>query len=237
MVAKHSVDSRFSSMATPTYRRQPVWNRRSRVNAGFTLVELLLVLALLAGMASLVVPSFAGLLADRGMARAGDQLRVAMMQARLSAMRSGRTYMMQFRQGSGEMRTLPWVDMNDMTEAADQTGGSSALLTGGNLVGGTMRAVDIEAETRNAELPAATTIAEVNIQSSPRSFLIETQMLAQASNDWGQPILFYPDGSTSTAAVTMQSDQVGRVVVLLRGLTGEPTVTDIFAPLAAGAGS
>lgn len=224
-------------MAFPSHRWHFLQNRRSKVCAGFTLVELLLVLALLAGMAALVVPSFSGLLADRGLARAGDQLRVAMMQARLSAMRSGRTYMMQFRQGSGEMRTLPWVDMNDMTEAADQTGSSSALLTGGTLVGGTMRAVDMEAETRNAELPAATTIAEVNIQSSPRSFLIETQMQAQASNDWGQPILFYPDGSTSTAAVAMQSDQVGRVVVLLRGLTGEPSVTDIFAPTAAGGGS
>lgn len=100
-----------------------------------------------------------------------------------------------------------------------------------------MRAVDIESETRNTELPPNTTISEVNIQSSPRSFLIETQMQAQASNDWGQPILFYPDGSTSTAAVTMQSEQVGRVVVLLRGLTGEPTVTDIFAPIASGGGS
>jgi prepilin-type N-terminal cleavage/methylation domain-containing protein len=224
-------------MATPSQRWRSPQNRRVSADTGFTLVELLLVLAILAGMAALVVPSFSGLLADRGLARAGDQLRVAMMQARLSAMRSGRTYMMQFRQGSGELRTLPWVDMNDMTEAADQTGASSALLTGGNLVGGTMRAVDIESETRNAELPPATTIAEVNIQSSPRSFLIETQMQAQASNDWGQPILFYPDGSTSTAAVTMQSEQVGRVVVLLRGLTGEPTVTDIFAPIASGGGS
>jgi len=111
----------------------------------------------------------------------------------------------------------------------DQTGGSSALLTGGNAMAGSMQQVDIEAESREVELPDGVTITSVNVQSSQRSFMIESQMQAEASAGWGQPILFYPDGTTSTAAVTVTSEGVGQVIVLLRGLTGEATATEVLA--------
>ncbi len=196
---------------------------------GFTIVELLLALAILVTLAAMVVPSFSSLLADRRVARAGDQLRVEMMQARLAAMRSGRTYLLQLQQGSNKVRVRPWVDMNDMTEALDQTGSSSALLTGGNVVGGTMQAVDAEQEAREVELPETMAVSDVRVQSSPRSFMIESQTQGEATDGWSQPILFYPDGSTSTAAVTVNSDGAGRIIVVLRGLTGEVTVTDVLA--------
>ena len=35
--------------------------------------------------------------------------------------------------------------------------------------------------------------------------------------------------STGTAAVTVNSDGAGRIIVVLRGLTGEVTVTDVLA--------
>jgi len=196
---------------------------------GFTIVELLLALAILVTLAAIVVPSFTSLLADRRVARAGDQLRVEMMQARLASMRSGRTYLLQLQSGTNNVRIRPWVDMNDMTEATDQTGGSSALLTGGNVVGGTMQAVDTEQETRSVELPETLVVSDVRVQSSPRSFMIESQTQGESTDGWSQPILFYPDGSTSTAAVTMNSAGAGRIIVILRGLTGEVTVTDVLA--------
>jgi prepilin-type N-terminal cleavage/methylation domain-containing protein len=105
---------------------------RNESRPAFTLVELLLTLAILASLAALVVPSFGVLLSDRRLARAGDQLRVEMMQTRLLAMRTGRTQILQVRAGASEARVKPWFDMNDLTEAVDQTGASSALLTGGN---------------------------------------------------------------------------------------------------------
>ncbi len=196
---------------------------------GFTIVELLLALAILVTLAAMVVPSFSSLLADRRVARAGDQLRVEMMQARLAAMRSGRTYLLQLQTGTNSVRIRPWVDMNDMTEAVDQTGSSAALLTGGNVIGGTMQAVDVEQETRTVELPETMVVSDVRVQSSPRSFLIESQTQGEATDGWSQPILFYPDGSTSTAAVTVNSAGAGRIVIVLRGLTGEVTVTDVLA--------
>ncbi|HBJ37719.1 MAG TPA: hypothetical protein DDZ51_23780 [Planctomycetaceae bacterium] len=210
--------------------------RRAERPGGFTIVELLLALAILVTLAAMVVPSFTGLLADRRVLRAGDQMRVEFMQARLAAMRSGRTYMVQLSTETHQLRIRPWVDANDMTEALDQTGGSSALLTGGNAMAGAMQEVDVVAEAREVDLPQGVTITSLNVQSSQRSFMIESQVQAEATVGWGQPILFYPDGTTSTAAVTITSEGVGQVIVLLRGLTGEPTVTDVLpVPETAGA--
>lgn len=203
--------------------------RRPDRSGGFTIVELLLALAILVTLAAMVVPSFTGLLADRRVLRAGDQLRIEFMQARLSAMRSGRTYMVQLSTETHQLRVRPWVDANDMTEALDQTGSSSALLTGGNAMAGSMQAVDVEADAREVDLPEGVTITSLNVQSSQRSFMIESQVQTEAAVGWGQPILFYPDGTTSTAAVTVTSAGIGQVIVLLRGLTGEATVTDVLA--------
>lgn len=205
--------------------------RRVERAGGFTIVELLLALAILVTLAALAVPSFTGLLADRRVLRAGDQVRIEFMQARLAAMRGGRTYMVQLSTETHQLRVLPWVDANDMTEALDQTGGSSALLTGGNAMVAAMQDVDVAAQTREVELPQGVTIAAVNVQSSQRSFMIESQVQADATAvGWGQPILFYPDGTTSTAAITVAHEGVGQVIVLLRGLTGEATVTDVLPP-------
>lgn len=211
-------------------RRQSIERvRRPDRAGGFTIVELLLALAILVTLAAMVVPSFTGLLADRRVLRAGDQLRVEFMQARLAAMRSGRTYMVQLCTETHQLRVRPWVDANDMTEALDQTGSSSALLTGGSAMVGSMQEVDVAAEAREVDLPEGVTITGVNVQSSQRSFMIESQVQAEAAAGWGQPILFYPDGTTSTAAVTAMSAGIGQVIVLLRGLTGEATVTDVLA--------
>jgi len=201
---------------------------RANRASGFTIVELLLALAILVTLAAMVVPSFTGLLADRRVLRGGDQVRIEFMQARLAAMRRGRIYMVQLSTETHQLRIRPWVDANDMTEAIDQTGGSSALLTGGNAMTASMQAVDVAAEAREVDLPEGVTITSVNVQSSQRSFMIESQVQAEAATGWGQPVLFYPDGTTSTAAVTATAPGIGQVIVLLRGLTGEATVTDVL---------
>lgn len=234
-------------MSAPFRRRIPIvtvdrvdWIGGSsavRRPGGFTIVELLLTLAILVTLAAMVVPSFTGLLADRRVARGGDQLRVEMMRARLSAMRSGRTYLLQAMADSNQLRVRPWVDMNDMTETLDQTGGSSALTTGGNVIGGQMQEVDVEAEGREVTLPENIKVGDVKVESTPRSFMIDSQAQAQGGDGWSQPLLFFPDGSTSTAAITLSSEGVGRVIVLLRGLTGEVTVTNVLAPLENGDGN
>ncbi len=202
---------------------------RNPTRHAFTLVELLLTLAILVTIAAIVVPSFGILLADRRLNRAGDQLRVEMMQARLLAMRTGRTQMLQVRVGAAEARVKAWIDMNDLTESIDQTGASSALLTGGNASAAALQPTTVETVNREIELPAEIMIADAQVESTQRSFMIDTQTLGETTEGWSQPILFYPDGTTSTAAVTFTQEEAGKVIVVLRGLTGEVTVSDVLA--------
>ncbi|MGV3486485.1 MAG: prepilin-type N-terminal cleavage/methylation domain-containing protein [Planctomycetaceae bacterium] len=202
---------------------------RDRARRAFTLVELLLTLAVLVTISAIVVPSFGVLLADRRLARAGDQLRVEMMQTRLLAMRTGRAQILQLRVGASEARVKPWFDMHDLTEAVDQTGASSALLTGGNASPASFQATAGEEVTRNIELPPEVLVGDAQVESTQRSYLIDTQSLSETAEGWSQPILFYPDGTTSTAAVTFTQAEAGRVIVVLRGLTGEVTVTEVLA--------
>ena len=216
-------------MRAVTERSATVLSTPCLARPAFTLVELLLTLAILAGLAAMVVPSFGVLLSDRRLARAGDQLRVEMMQTRLLAMRTGRTQILQVRAGASEARVKPWFDMNDLTEAVDQTGTSSALLMGGNATPAAFQTADPASVTKTIELPPEVLIADAKVESTQRSYLIDTQAVAESAEGWSQPILFYPDGTTSTAAVTFTQSEAGRVIVVLRGLTGEVIVSEVLA--------
>lgn len=216
-------------MAVPSFHRSPPQSRWGGGSFGFTLIEVLLSIALLVTLAAILAPAFGDLLANRRVARSGEQLRTEMMRARMEAMRSGRTFVLQLKSGGHQLRVMPWVSAADTTEAMDQTGSGAGLLSGGNLPGAT-QAVDIEALTRQVELPEIITVADVTVQSTQRSFMVEGQMQAQGSDGWGQPLLFFADGSTSTAAITLSAEGVGRVMVLLRGLTGEVGVSEVLAP-------
>jgi hypothetical protein len=45
-----------------------------------------------------------------------------------------------------------------------------------------------------------------------------------AAGSWSMPIFFYPDGTTSTATVTLQNESGRIITVCLRGLTGTATI-------------
>jgi len=203
--------------------------KKSNPRNAFTLVELLLTLAILVSVAALVVPTFGVLLADRRVARAADQMRVEMMQTRLLAMRTGRIQMLQLKIGTAEARVKPYFAMSDLTEAVDQTGSSSALLNGGNAVPTTIDVESSDNVTRAIDLPPSITVSDAKVESTSRSYMIDTQASSEVGEGWSQPILFYPDGTTSTAGVTFSQEEAGRVIVVLRGLTGEVIVSDVLA--------
>ena len=55
------------------------------------------------------------------------------------------------------------------------------------------------------------------------------EMSATAGSIWSTPIFFYPDGSTSTAAVLIRNEAGRCIEVRLRGLTGSSMLTRIYA--------
>ncbi len=197
--------------------------------SAFTLLELLLTLALVAAIASIALPQVGMLLGDRQLVRAGDQLRAEMTRLRVDAMREGRVMMMDGLLEGNQIRIKPFYSIADSTEALDQTGSQQALLTGANQ--GVMTNVQVDEEAEELiELAEGIQVQAVAVVSAARSMEIEQMNQANQGQGWSRPILFYPDGSTSTAAITLLDETYGKVVVQIRGITGDVTVSEVQAP-------
>jgi hypothetical protein len=198
-----------------------------------TLLELLLTLSVLAAIAAVAIPQLGLLLGDRRLVRAGDQLRVEMTRHRVDAMREGRVMMMEAMIEGSSIRFKPFYSVIDSTEALDQTGSQSALLSGASQgvmapLGGDPAVLEQPEET--IELPEGVIVAAVGVVSAARAAEIEQLTLADQGEGWSRPLLFYPDGSTSTAAITLTSESIGQVIVKIRGITGDVTVSEVLAP-------
>lgn len=210
------------SRLSPLKRVVPVVPRRS----AFTLLELLLTLSVLAAIAAVAIPQLGLLLGDRRVVRAGDQMRVEMTRLRVDAMRKGRVMMMEGMIEGSEFRVKPFFSVADSTEAIDQTGSQAGLLTGATqgIVVPVNQDLDV---VETIELPEDVSVASVGVVSAARATEIEQLTLQDQGQGWSRPILFYPDGSTSTAAIVLTHKSVGKVIVKIRGITGDVTVSEV----------
>lgn len=199
--------------------------------SAFTLLELLLTLAVLAVVASIVIPQAAGLLSDRRLLRGANMLQIEMTRLRVQAMREGRTMILQGEPGSGTFQIRPFYSLADSVEAIDQTGSQSALLTGADQgVMGLIRQDESSEET--IELPEDVTVESVAVVSAARALQVMNPMggtdaTSEPVDAAVSPVLFYPDGTSSTAAIALVHPLVGRLTLKLRGITGEVTVGDV----------
>ncbi|MCO8121981.1 prepilin-type N-terminal cleavage/methylation domain-containing protein [Stieleria sp. TO1_6] len=196
---------------------------------GFTLLELLLVMAILSVMGSIAIPQVAWLLGDRRIVRGAKLIREELMLARIDAMREGRTLMMDAMLESNAVRVRPYFSLSDSVNALDQTGSQSSLLSGAEQ-GQFVAVVADESQTRTIELPEDVTVKSVAVVSAARAMEIQQASLASSQADgYSQPILFYPDGTTSTAAMILTHPTHGQITIKLRGITGDVTVSEVGA--------
>jgi prepilin-type N-terminal cleavage/methylation domain-containing protein len=199
--------------------RQSWMNRKA-----FTLIEVVLVLAIVAVVAAMAWPAVQRLYAGRRVNSAADRVRSAWCQARVEAMRSGRTYAFRYEPGGDRFRT-------ELQPDADPS--ASSAVTAGRSAGGTASAAPTGGQSQPVEdqsLPegvkfsadAACNRAASTSHTAPRS--------ASGSTDgWSDPILFYPDGTTSDVQLVLTSPRSLAIRMILRGMTGTVTIADLEA--------
>tara|TARA_R110002049_G_scaffold72490_2_gene187168 strand:+ start:194099 stop:194809 length:711 start_codon:yes stop_codon:yes gene_type:complete len=217
---------KFVSQPSPRERQFGSRADSSRPS-GFTLLELLLTLAILSAIAAVTIPQVGALLGDRRLVRAADQLRIEMVGLRVKAMRGGRIMMLQCMLEEGQFRMRPYYSLSDSTEAIDQTGLQSSLLSGADQANVAIAPPPQEDAEQTVDLPDDVTVQSVAVVSAARASEIEQQVLGEQGDGWGQPVLFYTDGTTSTAAITLSHPTHGNVTVKMRGITGDVTIGEV----------
>lgn len=220
----------FARDKSPRLRRGTFCAHSS--SRGMTLVELLVVLALLVVIGSIVVPVFTGSFSSVRLRRAGDQVLSRWSQARAMAIERGETYQFTFTPESGTYQVGPWMPLVEQTPGSERsaaTGSSAATSTA------TVSETSSTAATENPAGHNVTLPDTIRFQSG--QIAVEDALTAERQvasmqvqgDSVSTPILFFPDGTTSQASVVLANDRNQFIRLTLRGLTGVGRATDILS--------
>ena len=188
---------------------------------GFTLLEMLLVLAIIVAIAALAAPAMRGLIQSARLRAAADTVRTEWTRAHVKAMKTGRIQVFRYELGGAKYAVQPWIAGDDALE-------SSAPATTGF---GTADATHDKANVGEGdELPEGTMFIAGDAAVESRSMAIEQTAMdaTQFESEWSRPILFYPDGTTSDAFVVVANENKVGIKVELRGMTGTATLGDVM---------
>lgn len=197
---------------------------------GFTLIELLLVLTIVVVAVSAAVPTYDAMIVSRRIYQAADTIQLALQRARLEAIRTGQAQVFRCQVGLNAYQVQPWLKASDEVEAS--AGATIVTQFGQALdteaVGGavTAQAADMTAGQLTLEDGIVFGDAQVLNDMRALSELTMADSMLSATTGWSQPIMFYPDGSSTTAQIIVQNPRGRRFAIQLRGLTGEVRVLD-----------
>ncbi len=220
---KRKAEGNTTPSRDATHRRIAANLNATNLNSGMTLVELLLVLVLIVVLSSLAAPLFEGSLASVRLRGGSDQMLAAWSQARTHAIESGKAYQFRFEPEGSNYRVDPWLGGIDPETLEDDT----TL----NTLGRTEAEIELEDWKLEASLPEAilfssakSVLADENGEPSVTRLDQET-----TTAKWSAAILFYPDGTTSTASLLLENGRGLFRRATLRALTGVGRVSDVLS--------
>lgn len=179
---------------------------------GFTLIEVLLVLALLIVLSAITWPSLGRMIARQDVERGVSDVHVLLATARVRATDVGATYQFRYELGGRNYVLIP-ADPAELVAVADSpvTDTATAAST---------------AWKRSGQLPESVTFQ----QSAGNMVLgdpIAPELLAGLDRGdelsraaWGPAILFHPDGTATDSSFLITNDDEESVTFTIRGLTG-----------------
>ncbi len=194
------------------------WVSSARQRGGYTLMELLLVMAIIVALAVVAGPSFQGTLRRMSLSSAADTVRAELTRAHVMAMRTGRIHAFQYESGGTKYKIEPWIGGDDALESPEgELGATPAPVATTN--------------TENSEptLPEGTKFSAGDAAFSSRGQRVEEEVMGMSSSaaNWSRPILFYPDGSAGDAFIVVGNEYNAGIRVDLRGITASVRVGQI----------
>ncbi len=200
--------------------------RRSRSSSGFTLLEIILVLAILAAIAAIVAPSVGEAFQRQKLNAAVDHLRTEWDKARLTAMKTGQIQAFTCTLEDRSYSIAPYMTGDDYNNAS----AGATVMTAAGTVGqatttGMLTAPSSSTSASDRMLPEEVTFVSCAVSSDMRAMSIASSQGGLVGvQSMNQSVLFYPDGSASTAEVIIQIPSGAQRAVRMRGLTGSTQV-------------
>lgn len=203
----------------PLLRRPETWITDQHRCRGFTLFELLLVLVLLAMLATASLPAVFSTLRGQRLKASAEKVLTEFNRARVDAMETGRIRMFRFQQETGNFTIAPFIRGSD--ELENNLAGTSSGMGISSVV-----YESAEQETVRGTLEEGIVFAGDDVQIDMRSYSLEQEGGQLDLAGWSRPVLFYPDGTTSDATIYLRSESGSLTSVRLRGLTGIARITE-----------
>lgn len=193
----------------------------ARLRPGFSLVEVLLVLTLLVIIGGLVWTATDYPIVGQRLRRAADRVQAVWSKARVEAMTSGRIQLFRYAPNTGRF------DVETRSGFGFYAGQNSQ--DAANEQATPLAAADSELANDENSLPQGIIfVASATEMDSRAAAVLEDESTGGAATQWSEPILFYPDGTTSNARLVLSTEEGRCVELSLRGLTGVATAGDPF---------
>ena len=207
---------------------------------GFSVLEMIVVLALVATALALVLPSVLKPLARTELDQAAKQVRNGLHQARAAAIGSGVPHEFRYQPGGRRWEVLP--------QASQQNAAPNALAAAAPSDPNTQDYAQPAAADPNLQpvvieeqLPGGVVFADPWDQEpkfTAEDFSHSASIEEAPADTWAPAIVFYPNGRTSDQRIRLLGANQTYVDVTLRGLTGMAFIGEIsrLAPVPAATG-
>ncbi len=216
-----------------SYRRASESWRPIRGRGAFTLLELMLVLAIIVAIGAVAVPAFRGVFDRQRLTASAEKIRLELDRARLAAMKTGQAQMFECVPGAGQYSVHPMSQQADLINSGE---GATVMTSAGTIAETTSSGMLTAASATSLsgavkDLEEKITFVSCVVAADSRAYNVAQQSVTSAGQvsltNVGQVIIFYPDGSTSNAEVRVQNARGEVRAVRLRGLTGHSKVLTV----------
>ena len=204
---------------------------RASNRTAVTLLELMLVLALLVAFAGIAIPSFESMVSSRRLSQSIEKIRNEIMQGRVMAMRTGQAQVMRMTLQGKDYSISPWLGGS---EAQDASAGATVMQSGQVIQtqaiagGGAVSTSESTGNTKQLSEGIQFSKVETLIDSRNALAIEQTGGIPAAvgssqgdGSGLSSPLLLYPDGSCTTAQIILADDRGRRMAIQIRGVTGQ----------------
>ncbi len=193
------------------------------LRSAFTVLELILVLAVVVAIAGISWPRMSGFLKRESVMGNIEQVRQMLDHARVQAVEDGITYQFRYEPNGRKYVLLPY----DLQVPVDDQSSSSQALTEQSISGssaGNIKLAIVQELTEDCQFYMPTTLISddpIVLERLPEPWLKMVRNGVQHRDvSWSAPILFSADGTATTGAVTVVDEDKRYITASVRGLTG-----------------